>query len=94
MPVTFAPVPTELADIGHNGDAGAELRSFIERAENLAEEAKQTNEAKKDLFAEARSRGFDPKIIKAVLKIRAEDPQAREEREALIATYLTVLGDR
>lgn len=69
-----------------------QLRSVVERIERLNEEIKDLNNDKRDVFAEARSNGFDPKAIKAVVRIRAQDPAERREQDTIINTYLAALG--
>jgi uncharacterized protein (UPF0335 family) len=73
--------------------AGDRLRSFIERIERLTEEKKGLAEDIKEVFSEAKGNGFDPKIIKAIIKIRSLDPNDREEEETLIDLYLSALNE-
>ena len=63
------------------------LRLFIERAERLLEEAKGLRDDIKDVFLEAKGQGYDPVIMKEMIKRRAMDKQALAEREALIEAY-------
>jgi len=79
--------------IGHNSADGERLRSFIERIERLDEEIDAIKEDRKDILTEAKSTGFDPKIIREVLKYRKEDKSKREAREEMVAVYLNALGD-
>lgn len=85
-----------MADIGHNsGDGGVaadELRLLIERAERLEEEKTGIAEDIKDVFAEAKARGFDNKAMRAVLKIRKQKKEDYEHERAVIDTYLAALG--
>jgi uncharacterized protein (UPF0335 family) len=76
-----------------DGVAGEELRSFIERAERMNEEIKALNDDKKEIFAEARGRGFDVAAIKEIIKLRAADPAERAERSAILELYLSALGE-
>lgn len=78
-------------DVG--GIAADRLRSYVERLERLAEEKKGIQDDMKDLLTEARSSGFDPKIIKHCLKVRAMSKEERQEQEELIMLYLRALGD-
>lgn len=76
-----------------NGPIAAEqLRLFLERIERLNEEAKSLKLDIKDVFNEAKMLGFDPKIMREILKLRAMDTDTRREREALIDTYKAALG--
>lgn len=80
---------------GHNrqgGIAGEELRSLIERAERLEEEKAGIAEDIKELFAEAKGRGFDTKTMKAIMRLRKMGSQEREEYEALLDIYKAALG--
>lgn len=72
--------------------AGAELRQFIERVERLEEEKQTIADDIKDIFAEAKGRGYDTKIMKTVIRLRKKDPNERAEEEALLDTYLRSLG--
>jgi len=78
---------------GHNsGVAGERLRSFIQRIERLEEEKKSLGAEIREVFAEAKSDGFDPKIMRQVIKLRKMDAADRQEKEALLETYLSALG--
>lgn len=74
-------------NIGHN-----ELRLLIERIERLEEEKAGIGEDIKDVYSEAKSRGFDPKIMRIIVRERKMDKHARDERDALIETYKAALG--
>jgi uncharacterized protein (UPF0335 family) len=83
-----------MAEIGDNSgavDAGR-LRSFIERVEVLNTEIKDRNEDKSAVFAEVKSAGYDAKIVKEIVKIRAQDRDARIEHETILDVYLSALG--
>ena len=75
----------------NGGIAGDHLRSFIERIERLEEEKKAIAEDLKEVYAEAKSVGFDTKIIRTVVKIRKMEAHEREEQEALLDVYLHAL---
>lgn len=68
------------------------LRQHIEAAERLIEERKGLNEDLKERFQLAKAEGFDPAIMKEMIKRRAMDRQKLAEREALIETYSVQLG--
>ncbi|MEW9855909.1 DUF2312 domain-containing protein [Novosphingobium sp. M1R2S20] len=72
--------------------AAQKLRLHIEAAERLIEERKGLNEDLKERFALAKAEGFDPAIMKEMIKRRAMDRQKLAEREALIETYSVQLG--
>lgn len=69
-----------------------ELRSFIERAENLEAEKKEVADHLKELFAEAKARGYDVKILKKVIALRRRDPNDVAEEEAVLEMYREALG--
>ncbi len=75
---------------GHNSKE--QLRSIVERVERLAEEIKGLRDDQKDMFAEAKGNGWDVKALRQIIRIRAEDPQKRAEREAILDTYMSALG--
>ena len=77
---------------GHNVIAADRLRSIIERIERLEEEKKALAGDIKDIYTEAKSAGYDVPTLRRLIKHRAEDASKREEREALLATYLAALG--
>jgi uncharacterized protein (UPF0335 family) len=79
-----------MADVG--GVAGERLRAFIQRIERLEEEKKTISDDIRDVFAEAKSNGFDPKIMRQVLRLRQMESSDRQEQEALLETYLAALG--
>ena len=75
-----------------HGVARDQLRSFIERIERLEEEKKTIADDIKDVYGEAKSTGFDSKILKKVIAIRKQDKDERMEQEAILDTYLAALG--
>ncbi|WP_377299642.1 DUF2312 domain-containing protein [Rhizobium sp. SGZ-381] len=85
-----------MTDIGHNSDvhgiARDHLRAFVERIERLDEEAKALNDDRKDVYGEAKSMGFDVKILKKVIALRRKDEQERMEEDMVLDTYLQALG--
>jgi len=83
------------AEIGDNGGpsiAGEQLLSFIERIERLAAEKKGLAEDIKEVYAGAKAVGFDVKIIRKVVSIRAMDSARRQEEDALTFVYLQAIG--
>lgn len=75
---------------GHNSKE--QLRSIVERVEKLAEQIGELRDDQKDIYAEAKGNGFDVKALRQIIRIRAEDPNKRAEREAILETYMTTLG--
>ncbi|EHK78046.1 hypothetical protein SM0020_10220 [Sinorhizobium meliloti CCNWSX0020] len=74
------------------GIARDPLRAFIERIERLEEEKKSIADDIKDVYGEAKSMGFDTKILRKVISIRKQDADERAEQEAILDTYLHALG--
>jgi len=69
-----------------------ELRQFIERAEQLAAEKDDISEQEKDLFAEAKGRGYDTKIMRKIISLRKRKPDDIAEEEAVLELYRQALG--
>ncbi len=74
------------------GVAADRLRSLIERIERLEEERKALGSDIKDIFAEAKSAGFDVKVIRQIIRIRKQEPAEVEEQESLLDVYRRALG--
>jgi uncharacterized protein (UPF0335 family) len=78
------------AEVG--GIAADRLRSIIERIERLEEERKALSSDIKDIFVEAKSAGFDVKVLRQVLRLRKQEPAEVEEQETLMDLYRRALG--
>lgn len=78
------------SDVG--GIAADRLRSIIERVERMEEERKALGSDIKDIFTEAKSAGFEVKIIKQIIRIRKQDPADVEEQDTLLDIYRRALG--
>lgn len=78
-----------MAEVG--GIAGDRLRSLIERIEKLEEDKKEIATDIREVFAEAKSAGFDVKIMRAILKLRKMDAADRDEQEFLLESYRKAL---
>src|SRR5260221_14679740 len=70
-----------MPDVG--GVAGAQLKSLIERIERLEEEKRALGEDIKEVYAEAKGTGFEPKIMRQILKIRKMDKDEHAEQKRL-----------
>lgn len=74
------------------GVAADRLRSLIERIERLEEERKALGSDIKDIYAEAKSAGFDVKVLRQIIRIRKQEPAEVEEQESLLDVYRRALG--
>ena len=72
--------------------AADELRLLIERIENLEADKKSVSEDISEVYSEAKSRGFDPKIMRQIIKLRSMESHQRQEWEAVLDTYMSALG--
>ena len=72
--------------------ADQQLRLFIERIERLEEEKKGIADDIRDVYAEAKGQGYDPKIMRQVVRLRKMQPHDRQEMEAILDVYKTALG--
>ena len=75
------------------GIAVGQLRSLIERIERLEEEKTALSADIREVYAEAKGNGFEPKIMRQVVRLRKLDKEDRQEQEALRDLYLGALGD-
>lgn len=73
------------------GIAVDRLKSLIERIERLEEEKKAIQSDIRDIFAEAKSAGFDVKIMCMIIKLRKMNAADRDEQEYLLETYKKAL---
>ncbi|WP_421704876.1 DUF2312 domain-containing protein [Aliiroseovarius sp.] len=69
-----------------------ELRQFIERFERLDAEKKDIAEQQKEVMAEAKSRGYDTKVMRKVVALRKRDRDDIAEEEAILDMYKEALG--
>ncbi|WP_246856684.1 DUF2312 domain-containing protein [Acetobacter vaccinii] len=74
------------------GIAADRLRSIIERVERLEEERKALSGDIRDIFTEAKSAGFDVKVIRQIIRLRRQEPAEVEEQETLLDIYRRALG--
>jgi uncharacterized protein (UPF0335 family) len=79
-----------MTDVG--GITAEQLRSYVERIERLEEEKAAIAADVREVYAEAKSNGFDIKIMRQVLRLRKLDHDDRSEQEALLELYKRALG--
>ncbi len=72
--------------------AADQLRLLIERIERLEEEKKGIGDDIKDIYLEGKATGYDPKIMRQIIRLRKMQPHDRQEMEAILQTYLSALG--
>ena len=72
--------------------AAGQLRSFIERIERLEEEKKTISDDIKDVYAELKGTGFEPKAVRTLVRLRKKDATERQEEEAILDLYKAALG--
>jgi len=88
-------IPTRFGETNtmSEGNVAAEqLRLFIERIERLEEEKKGIADDVKDVYAEAKSTGYDTKTMRKIVALRRMESHVRQEADALLETYRTALG--
>jgi uncharacterized protein (UPF0335 family) len=68
---------------------GDQLRNIIEHIE---QENNELNEGKKEIYQEAKSNGFDPKILREIVRMRKQGQKERGEHESLLEVYLRAIN--
>lgn len=72
--------------------AAEELRSFVERVERLEEDKKEIAADIKDVYGEAKNRGYDTRVLRRIVSLRKQDPAERAELQAIEELYMSALG--
>ena len=78
--------------MSEGGIAAGEVRLFIERIERLEEEKKGIADDIRDVYSEAKSQGYDAKIMRQIVRLRKMTNDDRAEMEAVLETYKSALG--
>ena len=78
------------SDVG--GIAADRLRSIVDRIERLEQERKALGDDIKDIYSEAKSAGFDVKVVRQIIRLRKQEPAEVEEQETLLDLYRRALG--
>ena len=82
-----------MSDTTDTGEVSSErLRAFVLRIEKLEEDKKSISEDLKDVYAEAKSMGFDVKILRKIISLRRIEIEKRREEEELLDLYKSALG--
>ena len=90
--------PMDQTDFSPTKDGGAaisaeQLRNLVDRIERLEQEKAGIADDIKDCYGEAKSLGYDVKILRKVISLRKRKPNERREEEELLEIYLQALGD-
>ena len=80
--------------VAGSGAVAEQLTQLIERIERLEEEKRALMADIKDVYAEAKANGFEPKIMRQVVRLRSMDSDLLSEQDALLDTYREALGLR
>ncbi|WP_439710988.1 DUF2312 domain-containing protein [Brucella anthropi] len=72
--------------------AVGQLRAFIERIERLEGEKSEITDDIKGVYAELKGSGFDPKIVRIIIRLRKKEDHERQEEEAMLQLYMDALG--
>src|ERR1700745_1525636 len=83
---------SEFPSMAEGTVAADQLRLFIERIERLEEEKKGIADDVRDVYAEAKANGYDPRIMRMVVRLRKMETQTRQEQDAVLETYRAALG--
>ena len=86
------PKPVSEEEIKSGGVAVDRLRSLVQRIERLEEERKALGSDIKDIYAEAKSAGFDVKVLRQLIRIRKQEAAEVEEQETILDIYKRALG--
>ncbi len=81
-----------MALIPGSGAGAAQLKQSIERIERLEEEKRAMMADIRDVYAEAKATGFDPRIMRQLVKMRAMDRELLQEQDELLQTYRAAVG--
>lgn len=90
--MAFDAAETQEDNASHGNIAADRLRSIVERIERLEEERKALGSDIKDIYAEAKSAGFDVKVLRQLIRLRKQEPAEVEEQELLLDTYRRAMG--
>ena len=88
----MAAKPVSEDELKTGGVASERLRSLVERIERLEEERKALASDIRDIYAEAKSAGFDVKVLRQLIRIRKQEAAEVEEQETLLDVYRHALG--
>ena len=81
-----------MAIIPGTGAGAEQLKQFVERIERLEEEKRALMADIKDVYVEAKATGFEPKIMRQIVRMRGMDRELLNEQDELLTTYRNALG--
>ena len=90
-PMKNTPEDQAVADRAYSVAAG-ELRQIVERIEAMEAEIDERKRDLKEIFAEAKARGYDSKVLRKVVALRKRDKDDVAEEEAILEMYKSALG--
>jgi uncharacterized protein (UPF0335 family) len=79
-------------DKGKSTIQAERLKSFIERIERLEEERAALTGDIREVYAEAKSAGYDTKVMRQIVRLRKMDAADRQEQQALLDVYIQAVG--
>jgi len=85
-------VEKERPEAANTRFAKDQLKAFVERIERLEEEKKAIADDIRDVYAEAKGSGYDVKALRAVIRLRKQEPTERNEQQLILETYMNALG--
>ena len=85
-------VEKEPAEAANTRFAKDQLKAFVERIERLEQEKKTISDDIRDVYAESKANGFDVKALRAVIRLRKQEPTERNEQQLILETYMNALG--
>jgi uncharacterized protein (UPF0335 family) len=89
---SMSAVEKERPEAANTRFAKDQLKAFVERIERLEEEKKAISDDIRDVYAESKANGFDVKALRAVIRLRKQEPQERNEQQIILETYMNALG--
>lgn len=72
--------------------AAADLKSYVERVERVAQERRELGDEIKAILADAKANGFDTKAIRRIVKLRDQDPALVQQEDAILDQYMHAIG--
>ena len=79
-----------MSEAGHNYNA--QLRSVCERINRLEDDKQAIASDIRDVYAEAKGNGYNPKALRAVIRKQRADARKEAELQADVDAYMVALG--